>query len=331
MDTKKGNLVVEIIGSILFCFALTINYFLTGFFSNWISIVIYVGLSILFLLIVIGAVFKKDKLPKFALVGYSIAIVFMLIVGAIYWSGLYLKFYDENGEIKAETIARVIGEADGSNWIFIALAFLQVTFVPISSSIVTMAGVILFGPGFGFLYSLIGQLLGSMVAFYLGRFLGEKFVIWIFGEKSFNKYRDIVKGRDKIMLFFMFLFPFFPDDLLCMFAGLTTFTGPTFLLMVTVTRSLAIGVATLGVELIGVIMGLGAWAYVIFALIFLFVLTLFIVVWKKGDKLEYKMLNFFNRIIPNKLRKFVISDEALDVFKNADDDKKEEINVNSKE
>lgn len=315
MVNKKNSLII-LLGSLMLSISVVLNYFLQDYLSTWISVCIYICLSFLFILLLVGVIKNKTSLYKFSFVGYLIAIVFMLIFGSIFWSGLYLKFYDENGEIQPENIAKVIGNAKGSKWIYIALAFLQVTFVPISSSIVTMAGVILFGPGEGFLYSLIGQVFGSVVAFYLGRIFGEKFVIWIVGKQSFNKYREIIKGRDKIMLFFMFLFPFFPDDLLCMFAGLTTFTGFTFTLMVLFTRSIAIGTATLGVELFSEIMKLGVWAYVIFALILIVVISLFIVVWKYGDKLEYKILTFINKILPEKFRKIVVSDAAIEVFKN---------------
>ena len=329
MTDKKNNLIL-LLGSILLSSSVVINYFLQDYISTWISVCIYIGLSFLYILILVGIKKQKQSLYKFSIVGYSIIIVFMLIFGSIFWSGLYLEFYNENGEIVPENIANVIGNASGSKWIFIALAFLQVTFVPISSSIVTMAGVILFGPAEGFLFSLIGQVLGSVVAFYLGRIFGEKFVIWIVGKDNFQKYRNIIKGRDKIMLFFMFLLPFFPDDLLCMFAGLTTFTGFTFTLMVIFTRSIAIGTATLGVELFSEIMKLGGWAYLIFAIILLVVIALFVVVWKYGDKLEYKILAFLNKILPEKFRKIVVSDKAIDVFSQTNNQTKNDKQADNK-
>ena len=191
MTDKKNNLIL-LLGSSLLSISVVINYFLQDYISTWISVCIYIGLSFLYILILVGIKKQKQSLYKFSIVGYSIIIVFMLIFGSIFWSGLYLEFYNENGEIVPENIANVIGNASGSKWIFIALAFLQVTFVPISSSIVTMAGVILFGPAEGFLFSLIGQVLGSVVAFYLGRIFGEKFVIWIVGKDNFQKYRNII-------------------------------------------------------------------------------------------------------------------------------------------
>ena len=314
MTKGKKNFLVALIGSILLSICVTINYFLQDYIPKWISIAIYVCLSILFLVHIVGIIVNIPQVYKMTTVMYIIAMVFMLIFGAIFWSNIYLEFYDENGNISAESVATVIGSKQGSKWIFILLAFLQVTFVPISSSIVTMAGVILFGAGEGFIYSLIGQLLGSLLAFYLGRWFGERFVIWIVGKDAFNKYRELIKGRDKIMLFFMFLFPFFPDDFLCMFAGLTTFTGVSFTIMIIFTRGLAVGVATLGIELVGEVLKLGIWAYVIFALALIIVIALFVLVWKKGDKLEYKMLSFISKILPKKMRKVFVSDEAIDAF-----------------
>mgnify|MGYP002508213373 CR=1 FL=1 len=74
-------------------------------------------------------------------------------------------------------------------------------------------------------------MIGSMFAFFLGRVFGVKLLIWMVGPKAYNKYQKMLKGRDKLMLFMMFLLPVFPDDLLCIFAGVTTMSYTTFFII----------------------------------------------------------------------------------------------------
>jgi len=97
--------------------------------------------------------------------------------------------------------------------VYILISFLQVNFIPIPATVTIVAGCFLFNPWLCFLYSYIGILSGSLVSFFLGRKLGKPFVYWIVGDKEVvENYLMKLKGRENILLFFMFLFPFFPDD-----------------------------------------------------------------------------------------------------------------------
>jgi len=323
----KKNLIVLALGAVALSVSATITHFIEPYVASWITGIVYAVLVLAYLVMILGLVIKKEYLYKSMTFVYVTAIVLLLVFGSIFWSGIYLEFFNENGEIEASKIADVIASQKASVPIYILLAFLQVTFVPISSSIVTMVGVILFGPGYGFLFSLIGQFLGSLLAFYLGRWFGERFVVWVIGKEAFQKYREIIKGRDKIMLSFMFLLPLFPDDMLCLLAGLTTFTGLTFSVMVLITRSIAIAYTTAGVQILDVISGLGVWAYVLYALLVIVIIAIMVLIWKRGDKLEYKAITFIDKILPKKYRKIFVSDKALGVFEN----QPSENNINTSE
>lgn len=126
--------------------------------------------------------------------------------------------------------------------IFILISFLQVTFIPIPSSITIIGGSFLFGMWPTFFYSLIGILFGSILAFFLGRVIGMRFVYWIGGGKeNVDKYIEKMKGKEKVVTFFMFLFPFFPDDLICTICGiLPSISWPFFLFCQIVTRPTSI-------------------------------------------------------------------------------------------
>ena len=74
-------------------------------------------------------------------------------------------------------------------FLFILFCFLQVVILPIPGSVAVAAGVALFGPLKCAIYSFIGIILGSVLAFAIGRWVGYKAVKWIVGEDTLNKWR----------------------------------------------------------------------------------------------------------------------------------------------
>ncbi len=125
--------------------------------------------------------------------------------------------------------------------IYIFISFIQVTFIPIPGAITILAGNYVFGPVKAFLYSYIGMLLGSMLAFFLGRVIGRRFVDFITGSKDkTDEWIKKLKGRENVLLFFMFFLPLFPDDILCSVAGILPISTVGFLIMQLVTRTTSI-------------------------------------------------------------------------------------------
>lgn len=126
--------------------------------------------------------------------------------------------------------------------IFILISFLQVTLIPIPGVVTIIAGNLLFGFWLSFLYSYVGMLLGAMFAFFLGRIVGRPFANWIVGSKEkVDVWIKRLKGRQNVVLFFMFFLPFFPDDVLCTVAGLLPISYFGFFIMQVITRATSIG------------------------------------------------------------------------------------------
>ena len=119
--------------------------------------------------------------------------------------------------------------------VFWLLQFLQVTFLPIPSMITTMAGVVLFGPFVTLLISYLAILLGSIVAFLIGKKFGSKIIVWTIGEVASIKWQERIE-RGKALFFLMMLFPLFPDDLLCMVAGANKMNTKYFVTTIIITK-----------------------------------------------------------------------------------------------
>lgn len=178
--------------------------------------------------------------------------------------------------------------------VFILLQFLQVIVLPIPGFIAIGAGVALFGPFYGAIYSIIGILSASIVAFFIGRIFGYKVASWLVGKESLQKGLKLVKGKDKIVLTFMFLFPFFPDDILCFVAGLSSMSTTYYLIMITITRTLNVVVSAYSIN--GSIIPYTTWwGLAIWLIVFVLTALACAYVYKHGEKLEKRLKSLFKR------------------------------------
>jgi uncharacterized membrane protein YdjX (TVP38/TMEM64 family) len=127
---------------------------------------------------------------------------------------------------------------------FLAQLF-QIVIAPIPGNIVALVGGALFGVVKGLLLSAAGQISGSLIAFFLARKFGKPLVLKLIGRVTYDRYNRVFSGRFVLILFLIFLLPFFPDDALCFLAGLSALPLFFFLILVIFGRLPGIVVATL--------------------------------------------------------------------------------------
>lgn len=120
--------------------------------------------------------------------------------------------------------------------VFLLIQAAQVIAAPIPGNITAMAGGLLFGWGKGFLLSSLGLLIGSVAAFWLGRYFGKPLVLRLVGPHNYERYQGVIARKGIWVLFVIFLIPFFPDDALCLLAGMSPIPFSVFLLLVVVGR-----------------------------------------------------------------------------------------------
>ena len=166
--------------------------------------------------------------------------------------------------------------------VFIVFQFLQVVILPIPGVVSVGAGVLLFGPLLSAIYSCIGIIIGSLCAFYIGRHFGSKGVSFLIGRKNLEKGLKLIEGKDKFLFTFMFLFPFFPDDLLCFLAGVTKIDNKFFIVMVVMTR--IISIFTSAFSLNNNLLPYNTWWGILFWLIIFASLVLFSITILKSKK-----------------------------------------------
>ncbi len=125
------------------------------------------------------------------------------------------------------------------SWAIVVLFFLSlfsVVVLPIPAAVTIVLGTIMFGPTISFIVNTLATIVGSFICFALGRVFGKKVVYWIIGKETTDKYAELINEKGKAIFFTMMLFPFFPDDTLCIVAGLTTMKLKFFSLSVCLAR-----------------------------------------------------------------------------------------------
>jgi uncharacterized membrane protein YdjX (TVP38/TMEM64 family) len=190
---------------------------------------------------------------------------------------------------------------DFGSWaplVFVALQFMQVIISPIPGNLTTMMGGILFGFWRGFLLSLLAIFMGSICAFLLGKAFGRPLVERVIGKKVVDKYLGTVSSRQLVVLILMFLFPVFPDDVLCMIAGLSAMRLRTFAVVMVLTRPWGLLVSALmGAGLISVSIPL--WGWILFGV---FCAALFVLAIKYAPQVEERMHGWLKKLMRDKER-----------------------------
>lgn len=106
--------------------------------------------------------------------------------------------------------------------LFIFIQIVQVVYPVIPGGLTCVLGHVVFGPFLGFIYNTVGIFIGSLISFMLARKYGAQFAkIFVFDD-TYNKYIPCLdKGKYfERFLAAAFILPGFPDDFLCMVAGL---------------------------------------------------------------------------------------------------------------
>lgn len=178
---------------------------------------------------------KDIKLTKKQIIWFIIFIFIIAAFIAIYFVGKHVGWFSifESEESLKEYVSSFGVLAPLA---FFLLQFFQVIFAPIPGGLTTVVGGMLFGFGYGFLISFTAVFVGSVLAFYIGRWFGRPLVERIAGKEAVEKYLYTVSLRHRVMLFLMFLLPFFPDDIICMVAGLSAMRIRTFILIILFSR-----------------------------------------------------------------------------------------------
>ena len=204
------------------------------FYLVW-SIVFTICLALSYIFLLVTEILNH-KWRKLATAISIIVICVVALFVAFYYTGLLSHF-------SSLEEARSWFESFGAwAWIiYFLIQVAQVVILPIPAQITTIAGVLIFGAWKAFLISAIAIILASYLCFGIGRWVGVKVAYKIASKETVDKYRNLLTKKGRLLLPIMFIFPAFPDDLLCFIAGTTKMTWRYFMIITLLTR--LVGVA----------------------------------------------------------------------------------------
>jgi uncharacterized membrane protein YdjX (TVP38/TMEM64 family) len=161
--------------------------------------------------------------------------IFVLLFSIIWWNyGELIWKIMTNKEALIDFIER---EREKKAIIFILLQALQIVFFVLPGEITQIAGGYLFGTTYGSLYSFIGSVLGTTIAFFIAKISGEPLIKIFISEEKYTKLKDTLNHNQGLFsLFMLFLIPGLPKDLLSYIAGISPINPIIFITISTIAR-----------------------------------------------------------------------------------------------
>jgi len=233
--TTKNKILLQA-ANLLLCAAIIL---LTAFFmSGWSVLVQAAFYAVAAAGLAAEAVFlfiKKEFLIKLTFIAELIAVVLLAVFVLL---GVFadLNAYPTDREKIEAVIALVRSTGEWGMLVFVLIQFLQVVVLPLPAVVCYVPGAVIWSP----LLASAGVIAGSFFCYFLGRKFGRKALVWLAGKDAAEKYADYIGNRSKGIFLIMQILPFFPDDVLCIIAGITAMNFPYFAGVIVLVRPLII-------------------------------------------------------------------------------------------
>ncbi len=227
---------------------------------------------------------KNKRLARWAL----IAVALLALAGAGYAlvkSGLLEEINS------VEDLRALIGRAGPMTGVaYFLLQMMTVIIAPIPSNVTMMAGALALGFWPAMILGVLAVICGSVIVFLTARALGRNAVQRFLDRGVMERYLPVIEEKQDMFLFLTMLFPFFPDDALCILAGLTTIPLRRFVLILAAARPWGLVFAAL--------LGSGSiqmpvWGWVLLAVP---MIAVFILAMRYSRQIEEKLFSLFRRI-----------------------------------
>lgn len=180
---------------------------------------------------------RKKQITLYILIGILLIIAIisftLLPEGAfrIAWDML-MNIYEERAKVRSlfadwPVLAPIF---------FIALQITQVVISVVPGEATGILGGFFFGPGLGLIYSTIGLTMGSMAAFFVGRYFRALIKPYIEQIGLYTRLKYMAEHQGIFILFIFYLIPGFPKDILCYIMGFSRIPWQAFFVISTIGR-----------------------------------------------------------------------------------------------
>jgi len=209
-----------------------------------------------------------------------------LIVALIVWRFRLYEFIPDQEQIK--DWAEALG-AWGPVAIILLEAF-QALLAFLPGQAIEAASGYLYGPFWGTVIAMTGMIIGSTALFLLSRRFGRPLAIRLIGNQSMARLDDLVRRGGAPFFFLIWLFPFAPDDLACLAAGLTPMPTRKFIILMSLGRLPGVFISV----------WVGANATRISPYVWVFIVVIIglaaLALWRWGEQIQDAVLAFSERL-----------------------------------
>lgn len=290
--SKKFKIIVLII-NIAICLATAL---LTGFLMNdWgvlVRVLFYVAAGAGLIVSLVAFFLDKQAIFKSAFILLIICVVILSAFIAVGKLG-NLNQYENDAEKIAAFAAMIEGTGGWGMFVFFIIQVLQIVILPLPAAVCYIPGAMIWGPLTGTLLASAGVIVGSLINYFIGRIWGKKAVVWIAGRETTEKYSAYFAKRGKVIFVLMQILPFFPDDILCMIAGLTSMNFWFYIGTIIIVRPIIIAAYCYFGS--GTIIPFSGWGIAVWIAIFAVCIVLAVLSFKYQDKIEGWLVKKFGK------------------------------------
>ena len=180
---------------------------------------------------------RKKRMRTFVSIFKLAILAAIVIIIPIYVYFQYPELIDHFRSLE-ELNAFLLQYKTASIFVYIGLQIFQIIVSIIPGQALQFASGYAYSFWLGYLYSIIGVAIGTLVTFYLARLLGKDALHIIFGEEKFSRFVHTLNSKKSyLILFVIFLIPGIPKDLFTYAAGVSEIKLKPFLLLSLIGRT----------------------------------------------------------------------------------------------
>ena len=184
------------------------------------------------------------EVPKFL----NKTTVHLITALGLTFCGLFVCYGLRCGLFTSQEALRTFVEGFGAfgGAVFVLFQAVQVVVPILPGGLGCLAGVLLFGPWWGFAYNYTGICLGSLAAFLLARCYGRPLLELLFRRETIEQYEAWTERHFARWFAAAIFFPVAPDDFLCWLAGTTRMSLRQFSAIILLGKPASIALYSLG-------------------------------------------------------------------------------------
>ncbi len=162
------------------------------------------------------------------------ALLLIILILLISYSYFFKGFIYNLVNSDVEGIINLINSFGNlSIFVFVLIIIIEVVLAPIPGMFLNIAGGITFGPFLGALLSIIGNIIGASICFFLAKYFGGNYIEKLIDEKKLKTFQKYTEKYGYFVLFVLRLNPITSSDIFSYIGGLIKMKYKYFIISTT--------------------------------------------------------------------------------------------------